>query len=88
MRRNPIAGTTPSSTHARASATCGNCMDHPISSRPCSAARAVTSVLLRERKLTPKNLMNDANVSALVRMAMTANTARYFAEAVPCTAAT
>ena len=49
---------------------------------------AVTSALARERKLTPKNLMNEASVRALVRMARRAQTARYLAEPHPCTAAT
>ena len=43
---------------------------------------------MRERKLTPKNLMNEASVRALVRMAMTAHTARYGAEPLPWMAAT
>ena len=82
MRRNPIAGTTPNSTQKKASTSCGSCIIQGTSSRPFAAC-ALTRALVRERKLAPKNLMNEASVSALVRMAMTAQTARYRADPLP-----
>ena len=77
MRWKPIAGTTPSSTQKNASTTCGSCIIQGTSRRPFFAAACdLTRALVRERKLTPKNLMNEANVRALVRMAITAHTTR------------
>ena len=71
-----MAGTIPSSTQSSASNTWGNCIIQPTSSRPWPAACSFTSALVRDRKLAPKNLTNEASVSALVRMAMAAQTAR------------
>ena len=70
-----MAGTTPSKTQKKASASWGNCILQGTSMRPF-AARFRTRALVRERKLTPKNLMNDASVSALVKIATTAQTTR------------
>ena len=74
----PIAGKTPSRTHNSASTTCGNCIIQSTSRRPLPAACAATSALVRDRKLTPKNLMNEARVSALVKMATTATHRQIF----------
>ncbi len=71
-----MAGRMPRSRQRNASKTCGICMIIPTSSRPGPAAFSFTSALVRDRKLAPKNFTNEASVSALVRMAMAAKTAR------------
>ena len=76
----------PSVIHIAASTTCGIRIIQPTSSLPCFAACAATCSLVRERKLTPKNFINEASVRALVSMAMTAHTARYPAITLPCIA--
>ena len=59
-------------------------LHHPGNFQPSPRrAFAAPVSLVRDRKLTPKNLMNDASVSALVRMAITAHNDRYFADLLP-----
>src|SRR5208283_6088554 len=84
---NATEGMIPSVIQIAASNTCGIRIIQSTSSLPCFAACAATSALVRERKLTPKNLINEASVRALVSMAITAHTARYLAFTLPWIAA-
>ena len=63
------AGNRPNRTQTDASAISGTRSFQPTSRLPRSRPFSATSVLVRERNITPKNFMNNASVTALVMMA-------------------
>ncbi len=76
-------GRMPKNTQMAARKSCGTCMVQLTSNFVTLLARSWTNVLVRERKLVPKNFMKLASVSALVRTARTVQMLRYQAEELP-----
>src|SRR5512136_2722272 len=76
-------GINPRSRHSEARRNWGIIMYPPASKEERWAVRAVTKVLVRERKLAPKNLIKEASVKALVAMAIKAQTGRHLASEPP-----